>query len=116
MNFCKQCNNLLPTPNTDTIVCRCCGAKSTWADAPASCLNRLTLNGKRPEPDWLLRRKRIIGLDSQEQQQHAIVDEPCPQCQFPQAKFYTLQLRSVDEGSTVFYECLSCKFKWNQDN
>ena len=113
MNFCKQCNNLLPTPNTDTIVCRCCGAKSTWADAPEACLNKVTMSGRRPEPAWLLRRKRIGDTSNKER---AIVDEPCPACQHPQATFYTLQLRSVDEGSTVFYECLSCKHKWNQDN
>lgn len=36
------------------------------------------------------------------------VDEECPRCKNPQMSFYTLQLRSVDEGSTVFYKCLKC--------
>ena len=114
INFCKQCSNILPSPQTDFIICRSCGAKSSWAEAPLECLSRVTKSGARPEPAWLLRRRN--GKDEANQQEHAVVDEPCPECQHPQAKFYTLQLRSVDEGSTVFYECLGCKHKWNQDN
>ena len=38
------------------------------------------------------------------------MDEECPRCKNPQMSFYTLQLRSVDEGSTVFYKCLKCGY------
>jgi DNA-directed RNA polymerase I subunit RPA12 len=114
MSFCTVCNNLLPTPQCDEIICRYCGTHCTWANVPANSLDRTTSSGSRPEPTWLLRRQK----ESQQggSADLAVVDEPCPKCNFAQAKFYTLQLRSVDEGSTVFYECLSCKNKWNQDN
>lgn len=46
----------------------------------------------------------------------ATVDEPCPKCGHQGLEFYTLQLRSADEGQTVFYECPSCKHKWSQNN
>jgi DNA-directed RNA polymerase I subunit RPA12 len=36
------------------------------------------------------------------------VDEPCPKCGNPVMEFYTMQLRSADEGQTVFYECAKC--------
>lgn len=46
------------------------------------------------------------------------VDEPCVKCGERPLEFYTMQLRSADEGSTVFYECLNeaCGHKWNQNN
>jgi hypothetical protein len=36
------------------------------------------------------------------------VDEECPKCSTRGVEFFTMQLRSADEGSTVFYECKEC--------
>jgi len=38
------------------------------------------------------------------------IDEKCPKCGHGKMYFYTMQLRSVDEGSTVFYECVKCAY------
>jgi DNA-directed RNA polymerase I subunit RPA12 len=46
----------------------------------------------------------------------AQVDEKCPSCGHQGMEFYTMQLRSADEGQTVFYECPSCKYKYSQNN
>jgi DNA-directed RNA polymerase I subunit RPA12 len=45
-----------------------------------------------------------------------MVNESCPKCKHPQLYFYTMQLRSVDEGQTVFYECGNCEHKFSTDN
>lgn len=46
----------------------------------------------------------------------AIVEETCPKCCFGKASFYTMQMRSADEGQTVFYSCMKCSHKWKQNN
>jgi len=38
----------------------------------------------------------------------AKVKERCPACNNPEMSFYTMQMRSVDEGQTVFFECPKC--------
>ncbi len=54
--------------------------------------------------------------EKEEMEKHAKIDEPCPKCSHPELYFYTMQLRSVDEGSTVFYECPKCNHKFSQNN
>jgi DNA-directed RNA polymerase subunit M/transcription elongation factor TFIIS len=46
-------------------------------------------------------------------QSRASVDDPCPRCKNPTMYFYTMQMRSVDEGQTVFYECPKCSYTYN---
>lgn len=46
----------------------------------------------------------------------AIIDTPCEKCGNPQTRYYTQQLRSADEGTTVFYTCPKCSHKWNENN
>ncbi|CAN6478656.1 unnamed protein product [Victoria cruziana] len=39
------------------------------------------------------------------------VNEPCPKCGNDKLEYYIRQLRSADEGHTVFYECPKCPYK-----
>lgn len=41
------------------------------------------------------------------------VAEPCPKCEYHELRFYTMQMRSVDEGQTVFYECEKCNHTYS---
>lgn len=38
-----------------------------------------------------------------------IVERICPKCGNDEMSYATLQLRSADEGQTVFYTCTNCK-------
>ena len=77
-----------------------------------------------PKPTWV-----VDDLDDQNAKdadnadkasktmlKHATIEEPCPKCNNPELYFYTMQLRSVDEGSTVFYECPKCAHKFSLNN
>lgn len=38
-----------------------------------------------------------------------VVERKCPKCGYDKMSYATLQLRSADEGQTVFFTCLKCK-------
>ncbi|XP_011172012.1 DNA-directed RNA polymerase I subunit RPA12-like [Solenopsis invicta] len=56
------------------------------------------------------------GEDSEDDAEGPIVERQCPQCQNDKMSYATLQLRSADEGQTVFYTCTKCKFKETENS
>ena len=54
-------------------------------------------------------------LEKEVKHKRQVVDDDCPKCGHKGLEFYTLQLRSVDEGQTVFYECTACGHKFAQN-
>ncbi|XP_076253478.1 RNA polymerase I subunit RpI12 [Rhynchophorus ferrugineus] len=45
-----------------------------------------------------------------------IVERKCPKCGNEKMSYATLQLRSADEGQTVFYTCTKCKYKESENS
>ncbi|KAK0179534.1 hypothetical protein PV327_005278 [Microctonus hyperodae] len=54
--------------------------------------------------------------DAEEEADGPIVERKCPQCGNEQMSYATLQLRSADEGQTVFFTCTKCKFKETENS
>lgn len=38
----------------------------------------------------------------------SVINEDCPKCDSKKMYYMTMQMRSADEGQTVFYECVKC--------
>lgn len=47
--------------------------------------------------------------NDEEEPDGPVVKRKCPQCDNEKMSYTTLQLRSADEGQTVFYTCTKCK-------
>ena len=65
----------------------------------------------------ILRAKKstVQTLTEADVQKGAVIAETCPECGRKEMTFYTQQLRSADEGSTVFYSC-ECGHKFTVNN
>lgn len=44
------------------------------------------------------------------------IERKCPKCGNNKMSYATLQLRSADEGQTVFYTCTQCSFKETENS
>ncbi len=51
--------------------------------------------------------------DKNEQSLGPIAEKTCKKCGFNQMAYATVQLRSADEGQTVFYTCMKCRYFHN---
>lgn len=49
------------------------------------------------------------GQNETEQDDGPVVERVCPKCGCDKMSYATLQLRSADEGQTVFFTCVKCK-------
>ena len=56
------------------------------------------------------------GANKENEAEGPTVDRMCPKCGFDKMSYATLQLRSADEGQTVFFTCLKCKFKESENS
>jgi DNA-directed RNA polymerase I subunit RPA12 len=119
--FCGACENLLPLAHVSNEVITCSICKS---DTPISRITDVAIKYNiQRNMGWDYRKKYSTGIDQgsvelsndQGSSIHggATVKERCPKCQHPELQFYTLQLRSADEGQTVFFTCPKCQYKFN---
>eukprot|EP00743_Colponemidia_sp_Colp-15_P009181 GILK01010019.1.p2 GENE.GILK01010019.1~~GILK01010019.1.p2 ORF type:complete len:128 (+),score=8.19 GILK01010019.1:49-432(+) len=112
--FCPDCGSLLSTGLSDTVSCKLCGY---------SCRSEVyeqqqIVTTSRPTGRKLWLDKALGKLDDELAKQtitRATVKQACPapKCTGKKLSFYTMQLRSADEGQTVFYECLKCGHKYS---
>lgn len=54
----------------------------------------------------------IQAVDESAKDNEQLANESCEKCGGNEVRFHTVQLRSADEGSTVFYTCHSCGHKY----
>ncbi|KAL0486616.1 DNA-directed RNA polymerase I subunit RPA12 [Acrasis kona] len=110
--FCKECGSLLSFSNAenDKIVCTGCSKAS---DATPLSNVKFTTNIVIREQS---RYNQSLRKEKQIDSEFAVVNEECPKCKHHEMRYFTMQLRSADEGQTVFYECSKCLHKHSVNN
>lgn len=98
-------------------MCETCNFRCSYAELGS--LESTSYCEAQDPPAWVRRANQEEGEKSEDENAgpiRATVEEPCPKCLHPQLNFYTMQMRSADEGQTVFYECTKCQHKFSQNN
>jgi len=115
--FCPWCRNMLSVDASGAVDCAKCSYSSNLGSMKLTDLPSIvTTSSDTVVPTWAKSDEEQAALRNADQPKRATVEEPCVKCGHPEVAFYTLQLRSVDEGQTVFYDCPNCKHTWSINN
>mmetsp|Transcript_16847 Transcript_16847/g.21974 ORF Transcript_16847/g.21974 Transcript_16847/m.21974 type:complete len:118 (+) Transcript_16847:160-513(+) len=113
--FCPNCRSTLKVDGPGDIDCNVCSYKSNLSEME-NLPSITTYSMPRPAPIWAKSNEEQASLQKTSDPHRMTIEEPCIRCDAPEVGYYTAQLRSVDEGSTVFYECPNCKHTWSLNN
>lgn len=111
--FCPDCGSILP-PLRDIggITCYTCSRifePDMLVDSKSTVHYTIHFNSRSSKTQTVDNKKE----DSEE---GPIVERKCPKCENEKMSYATLQLRSADEGQTVFYTCTKCKYKESENS
>ncbi|XP_044117385.1 DNA-directed RNA polymerase I subunit RPA12 [Neovison vison] len=110
LDFCPDCGSVLPLPGAqDTVTCVRCAFRVPVRDFEGkvvhSCVAFSQPGTAAPAP-----------ADEGPEFQGPVVDRRCPRCGHEGMAYHTRQMRSADEGQTVFYTCTRCRFQEKEDS
>lgn len=93
-------------------------ARFRFANTDTTNLTVVTKSAPDAFPSALRSKRSVVktSLAAGEADEGAIIKEKCPQCGHDEMQYHTLQLRSADEGATVFYTCTKCHYKFRTNN
>ncbi|KAJ2009199.1 hypothetical protein GGI04_000635 [Coemansia thaxteri] len=108
--FCPLCGNLLDSPgDQDHIVCHACGEAQDGEQFED--IETVSRSQDNAFPSRLRNKRSLVQGVGEGERVNARVEETCPECGCTEMTFYTIQMRSADEGQTVFYKCVN--YSWN---
>lgn len=91
-----------------------------YSHAPSDTSSKVVVTSSKPSafPSTLRTKLRsdVHEMSEADMQTDATIKQTCEKCGCDEMRYYTQQLRSADEGSTIFYTCPQCGHKWNENN
>jgi DNA-directed RNA polymerase I subunit RPA12 len=116
-NFCGDCGEMLDFEliQNNNVQCQKCGGEVSVESITN--FNIKTVNEYQNSREWMNKLANIEDkFKAKQKLQRQTVEEKCPQCPSKKMYFYTMQTRSADEGSTVFYQCVKCGYVKKENN
>lgn len=115
--FCTKCGNLLDNALGEKRL-KCSDCSMTYNASQFSDLKVVTSSSETAFPSSLRLKRSVVKtqLSKEHLEEGAIIKEKCPECGNEEMQYHTLQLRSADEGATVFYTCTKCNYRFRTNN
>ena len=115
------------TFNTDIAFCSACGALLPNLPESGASIKCLACSYEASIDTFALRettysiifnRRENVSKKraNDDEEEGPTVERKCPKCGHDKMSYAALQLRSADEGQTVFFTCLKCKFKESENS
>ncbi|GAB0092790.1 DNA-directed RNA polymerase subunit [Sergentomyia squamirostris] len=109
--FCPVCGSILPLLKASGDI-ECYACKNTLnPESLGNMESEYTIHFNSYNPESVKKEK-----DANEEADGPIIERKCPKCANDKMSYATLQLRSADEGQTVFYTCTKCKYKESENS
>ncbi|XP_077120494.1 DNA-directed RNA polymerase I subunit RPA12 [Ranitomeya variabilis] len=110
-DYCSDCGSVLPPPGAqDTVTCRSCGHSTLVTE----------FLGKYVHRSVIFNPLDAISLTNEAEEDGALkgplIDRRCSRCGCEKMVYHTRQMRSADEGQTVFYTCVQCRLQEKEDS
>ncbi|XP_003217982.1 DNA-directed RNA polymerase I subunit RPA12 [Anolis carolinensis] len=109
LDFCPECGTVLPLPGLqDKVACRCCSFFIDVQEFEKRIIDTSVTFNRTDSTN--------LEVDGGKAVKGPLIDRKCPQCGQEGMTYHTRQMRSADEGQTVFYTCIHCKFQEKEDS
>lgn len=108
--FCSACGALLPSlpESGNAVVCVACKYSAPIDSFAGRETSYTVIFNKRENAT----KKR----GDEDEEDGPTIERKCPKCGHDKMSYAALQLRSADEGQTVFFTCLKCKYKESENS
>ncbi|XP_075211313.1 RNA polymerase I subunit RpI12 isoform X2 [Lycorma delicatula] len=104
--FCQHCGSILPLlPERGGVKCLLC--KAEFGPEVFQQPDRKYIIYFNSKPTGT----KKLNMNGTAESEGPVVERRCPKCDNDRMSYATLQLRSADEGQTVFYTCTKCQLK-----
>lgn len=116
--FCLECGDLLDGQESSQGKIRCNQCNASYNSSKFQNLKVVTSTNDKSFPSKIRSKKSLVktSIAKNELKDGAIINEKCPKCANDKMHYHTLQLRSADEGATVFYACTACGYRFRTNN
>lgn len=114
MLFCDHCGSLMSRNAENEEMIKCDDCLSYTPDTSS----KVIVSRSKPSafPSALrAKHSEVQSVNTAELEVETVVQKECPECKRTEMFYHTKQLRSADEGSTVFYRCI-CGYRENTNN